>query len=249
MARLPRIVIPGQPLHIVQRGNNRQPCFFTDADYRFYLASLQEASTRYGCRIHAYVLMTNHLHLLLTPESAEAPSAMLQSVGRRYVRYINHAYRRTGTLWEGRFKSTLIDSERYLLVCSRYIELNPVRARMVAQPADYRWSSYRHNALGEADTLLTLHPLYENLSADTTQRCAAYRALFIVQTDPTELQAIRNATETGTVLGNDRFKENIETTLKRRIERLPHGGDRKSDVFREQRKTVGALNLSRTLTP
>jgi putative transposase len=238
MARLPRIVIPGQPLHIIQRGNNRAPCFFADEDYRFYLDSLKDASTRYDCRIHAYVLMTNHVPLLLTPASAKSPSAALQSVGRRYIRYINHVYRRSGTLWEGRFKSSLIDSERYLLVCSRYIEMNPVRARMVKQPADYPWSSYRRNALGQADTLLMPHMLYENLGADAMQRCAAYRALFSVQTDPAELQAIRSATETGTILGNDRFKENIETTLRRRIERLPHGGDRKSEVFREQRKNI-----------
>lgn len=238
MARLPRIVIPGQPLHLIQRGNNRQPCFFAEADYRFYLESLNDASLRYGCRIHAYVLMTNHVHLLLTPETTESSSALLQAVGRRYVRYVNQVYRRTGTLWEGRFKSTLIDSEHYLLICSRYIEMNPVRARMVDQPGDYRWSSYRHNALGQRDALLTLHYLYERLGADTTQRRAAYRALFNVQIDPVEVHAIRRATETGTVLGNDRFREHIEMTLKRSVERLSHGGDRKSEFFREQRKTV-----------
>jgi putative transposase len=180
------------------------------------------------------------VHLLLTPETAESPSAVLQSVGRRYVRYVNQVYRRSGTLWEGRFKSALIDSGRYLLTCSRYIELNPVRARMVEQPGEYRWSSYRHNALGQVDSLLTLHPLYEGLGANVTQRCNAYRALFRVQIDPDELRSIRGATETGTVLGNDRFKKHIETTLKRRIARMPHGGDRKSEEFRK---------LSRTLTP
>lgn len=183
-------------------------------------------------------LMTNHVHLLLTPEAVESPSALLQSVGRRYVHYVNQVYRRTGTLWEGRFKSALIDSDRYLLTCSRYIELNPVRARMVEQPGDYRWSSYRHNALGQVDALLTSHFLYEGLDTDAMQRCAAYRSLFSVQADPVELQAIRTATETGTILGNDRFKENIEATLKRRIERLPHGGDRKSEVFRDQLKSI-----------
>ncbi len=238
MARLPRLVIPGQALHLIQRGNNREPCFFADDDYRFYLDSLENAAQRYGCRLHAYVLMTNHVHLLLTPESVESPSVVLQSVGRRYVRYINQVYRRTGTLWEGRYKSALIDSDRYLLTCSRYIELNPVRARMVSQPGDYRWSSYRHNALGQTDMLLTPHFLYINLDADVTQRCIAYRALFNTHIDPMELQAIRGATETGTVLGSNRFKENIETTLKRRIERLPHGGDRKSEVFRDQHKNI-----------
>jgi len=238
MARLPRIVIPKQPLHIIQRGNNREPCFFADEDFRFYLDSLKDASSRHGCRIHAYVLMTNHVHLLLTPESAESPSAVLQSVGRRYVRYVNHVYGRSGTLWEGRYKSALIDSDHYLLVCSRYIELNPVRARMVEQPGDYRWSSYRYNALGLADALLTPHFLYESLGADAVQRGAVYRSLFNTQANLTEFDAIRSATETGNILGNDRFKENIETALKRRIERLPHGGDRKSEVFRDQYKNT-----------
>lgn len=134
MARLPRIVLEGQALHIVQRGNNRQPCFFAEDDYRFYLDSLKEAAMRYGCSVHAYVLMTNHVHLLLTPERPAAPSRVLQSVGRRYVRYVNHVYRRSGTLWEGRFKSAPVDSDQHFLVCSRYIELNPVRAGMAAQP-------------------------------------------------------------------------------------------------------------------
>ena len=148
MARLQRIVVPGQALHIVQRGNNRQAVFFAEEDYLFYLDSLGRAAENTGCQIHAYVLMSNHVHLLVTPQSEEGPSRLMQSVGRSYVRYVNAAYRRSGTLWEGRFKSALIDSERYLLVCSRYIELNPVRARMVERPDDYRWSSYRANALG-----------------------------------------------------------------------------------------------------
>ena len=154
MARFPRIVIPGQALHIIQRGNNRQPCFFADDDYRYYLDSLKEAAVRCGAQVHAYVLMTNHVHLLLTPESVQTPSLLLQSVGRRYVRYVNHGYRRSGTLWEGRYKSTLIDSDRYLLTCSRYIELNPVRARMVGRPGDYIWSSFRSNTGGPMEPIL-----------------------------------------------------------------------------------------------
>ena len=142
MARLPRIVVPGQPLHIVQRGNNRTHCFFTDADYHFYLDCLADAASHFGCRIHAYVLMTNHVHLLLTPDTSTSPSLALQSVGRRYVRYVNHRYNRSGTLWEGRYKSALIDSERYFLACSRYLDLNPVRAKMVNHPGEYPWSSY-----------------------------------------------------------------------------------------------------------
>jgi len=236
MARLPRIVVPGQALHIVQRGNNRQPCFFADDDYRYYLDCLTEAAARYGGQVHAYVLMTNHVHLLLTPQSPETPSMLLQSIGRRYVRYVNQLYRRSGTLWEGRYKSALIDSDRYLLTCSRYIELNPVRARMVGHPGDYPWSSYRSNT-GEAETpLISPHPLYLALGRSPAARCLAYRALFERHIDSQDLLAIREATEAGVVLGTDRFKEQIEETLQRQVDRIPHGGDRKSETFRERRK-------------
>ena len=238
MARPPRIVVPGQPLHIIQRGNNRQSCFFADDDYRFYLAILKDAADRYGCRVHAYVLMTNHVHLLLTPDSVEAPSLMLQSVGRRYVRYVNAVYRRSGTLWEGRYKSTLIDSERYLFTCSRYIEFNPVRARRVEDPGVYQWSSYRFNADGLADALVSPHPLYEQLGDNPASRRAAYRALFSNHVDARELDAIRGATETGAVLGNDRFRSEIESALHRRVDRQPHGGDRKSERFRERHREL-----------
>jgi putative transposase len=234
MARLPRIVVPGQPLHIIQRGNNRQSCFFADDDRRFYLASLKDAAGRYGCRIHAYVLMTNHVHLLLTPDSVEAPSLTLQSVGRRYVRYVNVVYRRSGTLWEGRYKSALIDSARYLLTCSRYIELNPIRARMVEDPGAYRWSSYRFNADGFPDALVSPHPLYEQLGDNPASRRTAYRALFSNHVEDRELEVIRGATETGTVLGNDRFRREIESALQRRVDQPPHGGDRKSESYRER---------------
>lgn len=236
MARLPRIVVPGQALHIIQRGNNRQPCFFAHDDYRFYLDCLTDAARRHGTHVHAYVLMTNHVHLLLTPESEPAPSMMLQSVGRRYVRYINRVYRRSGTLWEGRYKSTLIDSDRYLLTCSRYIELNPVRAQMVRKPEDYPWSSYRSNTDGPTEPVITPHPLYLALGATQPARARVYRALFERHLDTNDIQNIREATETGTVLGNDRFREAVESALRRRIDRQSHGGDRKSEAFRERRK-------------
>lgn len=235
MARLPRIIVPGQALHIIQRGNNRQACFFADVDYCYYLDCLTEAATRFGGHVHAYVLMTNHVHLLLTPESSETPSMLLQSVGRRYVRYINQAYRRSGTLWEGRYKSALIDSDRYLLTCSRYIELNPVRANMVTFPGEYRWSSFRSNSEAAADPLLSPHPLYTALGNSPATRAAAYRALFDRHLDTQDIQAIRDTTETGVVLGNDRFKDEVKTTLQRRVERQPHGGDRKSGDYRKRR--------------
>lgn len=236
MARLPRIVVPGQALHIIQRGNNRQPCFFADEDYRYYLDCLKDTTTRFGGRLHAYVLMTNHVHLLLTPEFTETPAMMLQSVGRRYVRYINQVYRRSGSLWEGRYKSTLIDSDRYLLTCSRYIELNPVRARMVDNPGDYRWSSFVGNADGKLDPCLAPHAVYMALGQTPATRCQVYRALFDRHIESRDLAVIREATETGTVLGNDRFKNHIEKILRRRVGRESHGGDRKSGAFRERQK-------------
>jgi putative transposase len=148
MPRLPRYVLPGQPQHVIQRGNNRSPLFNVEADYACFLHYMQDACRRHGCHVHAYVLMTNHIHLLITPESKDGLSKVMQSVGRRYVQYFNTSYQRTGTLWEGRYKATIVDSESYLLTCYRYIELNPVRAKLVGHPAEYRWSSYHANALG-----------------------------------------------------------------------------------------------------
>lgn len=153
MPRRPRIYLDGVPLHIVQRGHNRQPCFFPDADYVAYLEWLGDAARHTGCQLHAYALMTNHVHLLLTPGDAQAVPRLMVALGRRYVPYVNAAYQRSGTLWEGRYKSSLIQSESYLLACMRYIELNPVRAGICPDPAHYRWSSYRANALGETTSL------------------------------------------------------------------------------------------------
>lgn len=231
MARLPRIVLPGYPLHIVQRGNNRQACFFCDEDRRFYLERLKDAASRHGCRVHAYVLMTNHVHLLLTPEEDTSSARTLQSVGRSYVRYVNDLYQRSGTLWEARYKSSLIDSARYLFTCSRYIELNPVRAGMVERPEDFPWSSYRRNAHGERDDLVVPHCVYEQLGQSESERRTAYRTLFVQETSESGFDEIREATEDGTALGNDRFKEEIEKVLGRRIDRLTHGGDRRSSEF------------------
>jgi len=242
MARLPRNVVAGQALHIIQRGNNRQAVFFSEADYRFYYECLSEAAERYGCAVHAYVFMTNHVHLLLTPRTEAVPSRLMQSVGRHFVRYINATCRRTGTLWEGRYKSAIIDSERYLMTCARYIELNPVRAGMVGHPAEYRWSSYRHNALQGGDALIRAHGLYLGLGDDDLERRRNYAALFAGHIDAAEIAAIRAMTQKDSVLGNDRFREQIAQVLQRRVAKHAHGGDRKSERFRES-------GGSSTLTP
>ncbi|MDT3705447.1 MAG: transposase [Thiobacillus sp.] len=219
MARLPRYVIPGQPQHIIQRGNNRQTLFAAEADYQFFRDALVEAAARHGLTIHAYVWMTNHIHLLATPEFNDSISKTFQSVGRRYVQYFNYTYKRSGTLWEGRYRATVVDSERYLSTLMRYIELNPVRAGMVAVPQDYPWSSYRRNALGEsgpnADWLVP-HEQYTRLGREDATRQAAYRALFDAAIDREDLAEIRDCTHKGWALGGERFKAEIEALGQRR---------------------------------
>jgi putative transposase len=232
MPRLPRYVLPGHPQHIIQRGNNRCPILVADEDYARFREELSDACRRHQCLVHAYVFMTNHVHLVMTPEREDSIAKVLQSVGRRYVQYFNFSYKRTGTLWEGRYKATAIDSERYLLTCYRYIELNPVRAKMVSHPSQYRWSSYRANALGQHDLLLTPHPEYLALGNHTQERQAAYRALFDTHLDAVTLAEIRDATQKGWALGNDRFKDEIERLLQRRARPLPRGGDHCSVAFR-----------------
>ncbi len=223
MARLPRIDVPDLPQHLMQRGNNRAACFFHDDDYRFYLDALQHSAHKYHCRILAYVLMTNHGHLLVTPAHAGAISSLMQSVGRRYVRYVNTTYRRTGTLWEGRFKSSIIESERYLLTCYRYLEFNPVRAGLVSEPGAYIWSSYGRHGLGKRDAMIQDHEVYMALGATARSRCQAYQALVSAGIPDRDLQAIRDHVNKGRVLGVARFQEEIEAMLKRRVKILPPG--------------------------
>lgn len=216
MARKSRFNLPGIPQHVIQRGNNREPCFYAQGDYQCYLGELKEAAERNDCRVHAYVLMTNHVHLLLTPMAEFGITHLMQDVGRKFVRYINHSYGRTGTLWEGRYKASLIDSDAYLLTCMRYIELNPVRANMVDHPGAYRWSSYAHNAYAEASALLASHPVYTSLAPNTPLRAHAYRELFGIHLDPDQIHAIRDALNQELVLGREDFKERIEQMTKRR---------------------------------
>lgn len=215
MPRKTRFNLPGVPQHVIQRGNNREPCFFSESDYRRYLDDLLEAADKYACAIHAYVLMTNHVHLLVTGTEAYGISRMMQALGRRYVGYVNHHYRRTGTLWEGRFKAALVDTEAYLLTCMRYIELNPIRAAMVAHPGEYRWSSHAANAQGATDPVVTPHPIYLALDASPASRQQAYRELFRHHLDDDQLHDIREALNHELVLGRSRFKDKIEATTAR----------------------------------
>lgn len=217
MPRRARLAIAGIPWHIIQRGNNRSACFYADDDYLRYLDTLSRLSRKCGCAIHAYVLMTNHVHLLLTPEKADSAALLMKHLGQRYVQYINRVYRRSGTLWEGRFRSCLTQSEDYVLSCYRYIELNPVRATMVRHPAEYRWSSYRQNAEGVKDALVTPQTEYLRLGSRDDERRSAYRDLFKSHIDSKRLGEIREATNGNYALGSDRFKTQIEQALKRRV--------------------------------
>lgn len=227
MPRRPRICLPNVPQHLIQRGNNRQTCFVADEDYRFYLDWLAEYAGKTGCRIHAYVLMTNHVHLLVSAERATATGEMMKALGQRYVQYFNRTYRRSGTLWEGRFRSCPTQAEDYLLACQRYIELNPVRAGMVAHPAEYRWSSYRSNAQGEVDPLIQPHEIYAALGLDAASRQAAYRELFRHELEPELVDEIRRATNGNFALGSTMFAEQIGAALGRRVTPGKSGRPRK----------------------
>lgn len=223
MARLPRICLPGIPQHIIQRGNNRQVCFASEEDFAAYAHWLNAYSHKHRVAIHAWVFMTNHVHLLVTPETENGISRLMQTLGRHYVRYYNYTYRRTGTLWEGRFKSCVVDAENYLLTCQRYIELNPVRAGMVAAPGDYAWSSFRANGLGRELQLWRPHPVYLALGNTPSERATAYRELFVGQLDSELLAQIRQASNQGMALGNDRFKQDIARLAGRRVTTLKRG--------------------------
>jgi putative transposase len=223
MPRKPRFYLPGVPAHLIQRGNDRQPVFFDSDDNLAYLWWLKEACDRHGCAIHAYVLMTNHVHLLLTPETKESIGRVFQDIGRHYVGYFNRRYGRSGTLWEGRHKGSLISNTNYFLLCSRYIELNPVRAGMVRSPDLYPWSSYKTNALGERSNLLTPHDLYSRLGASPDARQKAYRDLFRQSLAADSIENIRSAVQTGTPLGSARFKQQIEERLKQKVGQTRRG--------------------------
>jgi putative transposase len=213
MPRKPRFHLAGTPVHAVQRGHNRSAAFIEDFDYLEYLRILKQAADSGGCEIHAYVLMTNHVHLLMTPAHADSVGRLFQNLGRHYVRYFNALYQRSGSLWEGRHKCHVIEAPAYLLACMRYIEMNPVRASMVEHPAAYRWSSYAANAMGVSNAILTAHGEYKALGGIPDDRQAAYRTLFEQTPDTDATEQLRSSLQTGTPLGNDKFKTQIETVL------------------------------------
>jgi putative transposase len=223
MARLPRLCLPGIPQHIIQRGTNRQACFGSDADMAAYALWLHEYSLKYGVKIHAWVFMTNHVHLLLSSSSRDGVSRLMQSLGRRYVRYFNHTHQRSGTLWEGRFRSCLVDADDYLLTCQRYIELNPVRAGLVLRPEDYHWSSYQTNGVGVKSRLITQHPLYLALGRSPSERQARYRKLFEAHPHCDDFVRIRDVTHQGLALGSERFLQEVERLAGQRARPLKRG--------------------------
>jgi putative transposase len=217
MARLSRLTLPGHPHHIIQRGNNRQAIFASTADYQTMLDLLDENARKFNVAIHAYVLMGNHFHLLATPLTADGLPQMMQAVGRRYVRYFNDSQKRTGTLWEGRYKSTLIQTERYLLACMAYIDLNPVRAGMVVQARDYPWSSHAHYVGLRIDKLLTPHALVWDLGNTPFAREAAYADLVQAGISAGQQQALTDSALRGWALGGPEFVENLKKKTTRRV--------------------------------
>lgn len=227
MSRHPRPVFPGIPLHIIQRGNNRNPCFFSRADYLVYLDMLEKAAEEGGCAIHAYVLMPNHVHVLASPAEVSSPGVMMKAVGQRYVQYINRSRARHGTLWQGRYRSCLVGDERYFLACQRYIELNPVRAALAASPGEYEWSSYRANATGRSSSLLVPHPVYLGISQDVAERQAQYRALLEEELPTQTIEQMRNSLNTNFIFGSDEFIDQMRNALER-------GGKRKFPRVRQR---------------
>jgi putative transposase len=202
---------------VIQRGNNRQPIFLATNDYEVFLDCLRAAKRKCHARLYAYVLMTNHVHLLLEPEHEGDLGRFMQSVGRRYVRYINDTYERSGTLWEGRFKSAIVSRDEYLIACSRYIELNPVRAGMVRHPRDYRWSSYHGRAMGRPDDLLDEDAWYVTLGDSPQARAVAYAKWLEASVSDSEWDRIRKATQQGRVVGSESFQEEIGGKVGRRL--------------------------------
>jgi putative transposase len=232
MARLKRFFYPGHPLHVLLRGNNGIACFREHEDYAAYLDKLRHASSNYGVAVHAYVLMEDHVHLLMTPQDAEAIGRMMQSLGCFYTRYFNVKYLRTGTLWEGRYKSTLMENDQYPLLLMRYVESNPVRTGYVCNLSEYPFSSYRYHAEGEPSKLIQPHQSYLNLARDESERRLRYQLLSEKPLDQEITKFLQKATTKGWVLGSRRFKHKLSNEIGCKVEPQPRGGDRKSERYK-----------------
>ena len=228
MPRQPRLIVAGYPHHINLRGNNRSAIFDNDKDRRFFLKCLEEAKKKTSSKIYAYCLMTNHVHLLIEPRTNNAISDMLQSLGRRYVRYINAAYKRTGTLWEGRFKSSLVSQDEYFLACIRYIELNPIRAKIAKELKDYPWSSFKFRAEGKSNSLLSEDPVYSALGKTPKERQEKYKEWLKKNISDEELNLIRNVTQRGGIFSSKDFFDKIAKITGRDVALKPRGRPRKS---------------------
>ena len=226
MPRRARSYLPALPYHIVQRGNNREACFIEPENYLYYLELWKQQSQRYSVDVHAYCLMTNHVHFLVTPKHSDSISNTMKVVGSRYAQYVNKKYGRTGTMWEGRHRSSLVQTDRYLLSCYRYIELNPVRADMVKSPEEYRWSSYGCNGWGD-EGWVTPHDEYIRLGKDASERTLAYRELFRHQLSEQELHLIRKAAHYCQPVGDDRFRQQIESKYAIKLGNMRRGRPKK----------------------
>jgi putative transposase len=223
MPRQARLIVPDVALHVVQRGHNRQACFRHDLDHLVYLKWLGNMLAPSRCLLHAYCLMTNHVHLLITPSGMDSCAKLMRNLGQRYAQYFNRRYDRTGALWEGRFRSCLVDSARYVIACQRYIELNPVRAGMVASASAYRWSSHNGNAGRVVNRQLTPHPTFLSLGEDAEARQQWYQELFSQADDPLFLAAVRDATNGGFALVGEELKSNVEAIAGRHLQRRKRG--------------------------
>ncbi len=227
MPRPPRLNVAGIPQHVTQRGVNRQPCFFRDQHYRLYLQLLEGACSAHQCEVHAYVLMTNHVHLLITPSMPDGVSLVMRDIGRDYVRIVNKDIGRTGTMWEGRFRSSLVEDDAYSLACYRYIEMNPIRAGMVSHPEDYEWSSFAANALGRPDPIVRPNPSYLALSQHAGCRAENYRRLFDTGLSSDQVSTIRHCLKKGVPTGGSAFVRNLEQSLSVTISNRAMGRPRK----------------------
>ena len=237
MPRRGRIMLTGVPVHVIQRGNNRSACFVTDEDRAFYLFHLGSALERFGCELHAYCLMTNHVHLLLSPSRPESCALLMKHQGQLHSQYFNKLYKRTGSLWEGRFRSCLVQSENYLLTCYCYVELNPVRAGLVDDPGEYPWSSYAENITGAPAGLIKPHAEYLRLGRDAKERAMTYALLVRTAPDRAQIERVRAATNGGYALGDAGFRAGMAQALGRRVEPgQPGRPSRPNEINDRQRK-------------